>query len=66
MKKQKIVKRMLSLTEELDKYIKQQGKTKPFTTSSQYVRAVLGADKEKYDSNKARLSSGSKASKRSS
>ena len=46
--KQKIVKRMLSLTIELDKWVKKQGKIKPYTTGSQYVRSVLQADLNNY------------------
>jgi hypothetical protein len=53
LKKPKIVKRMISLTVELDKWVKLAGKQKPFKTSSSYVRAVLMAD---YDNFKARLS----------
>jgi Arc/MetJ-type ribon-helix-helix transcriptional regulator len=50
MKKPKLLKRMLSLSVELDKWIKKQGKMKPFRTSSAYVRAVLKADYDKYQS----------------
>ena len=52
---------MLSLTVELDKWIKFNGKQKPFTTASQYVRAVLGAD---YDNHKAKFSGNSKQVKK--
>lgn len=62
MKKQRLVKRIVSLTTEQDKWIKQQGKQKPFTTGSQYVRSVLQAD---YDNHKAKFSRNSSAAKRS-
>lgn len=53
---------MISLSEELDRWIKRQGKQKPFTTRSQYVRAVLQAD---YDLYQGRVSKSSSASKKS-
>jgi hypothetical protein len=59
---QKIVKRIISLTEELDKWAAIVGKKKPFTTKSQYIRAVLQVD---YDNYKKRLSSNTKSAKKS-
>ena len=53
---------MISLTAELDAWIKLQGKKKPFTTASQYVRTVLEAD---YDNYKARFPKGAKPFKKS-
>lgn len=52
---------MLSITVEQDKFVKQQGKKKPFTTSSAYIRAVIQAD---YDNYRARSFPQDKKSKR--
>lgn len=56
MKKQKIVKRIISLTPHLDKWIKKAGKQKPFTTGSSYVRSVLQLDYDRYKANISRNS----------
>jgi len=61
MRKEKTVKRMFGITEELDNWVREQGKKKPFTTASAYVRAVLQAD---YDNFKERLSSNPKPPKK--
>jgi len=60
--KQKLVKRILSITSEQDKWIKIQGKQKPFKTASQYVRTVIQKD---YDCYKERLSGNTRPIKKS-